>query len=51
VCVAAGVPFKLDEPASVSTFRIGLFGLDKLAAVQQTVARLEHGLIEASTVL
>ncbi|MBO9625799.1 MAG: alanine--glyoxylate aminotransferase family protein [Microbacterium sp.] len=38
--IAAGVPLHCDEPASFSTFRIGLFGLDKLADVDGTVARL-----------
>ncbi|CAJ1501915.1 aminotransferase class V-fold PLP-dependent enzyme [[Mycobacterium] kokjensenii] len=37
---AAGVPLQCDEPASFSTFRVGLFGLDKLADVEGTVARL-----------
>lgn len=42
--VAAGVPLHCDEPAGFSTFRIGLFGLDKLADVDGTVARLETAL-------
>ncbi|MGY9049639.1 MAG: alanine--glyoxylate aminotransferase family protein, partial [Rhodobacterales bacterium] len=29
-----------DEPAGFSTFRLGLFGLDKLYDVDGTVARL-----------
>ncbi|AXG12900.1 aminotransferase class V-fold PLP-dependent enzyme [Intrasporangium calvum] len=41
---AAGVPLQCDEPAGYSTFRIGLFGLDKLADVDGTVARLAAGL-------
>ena len=41
---AAGVPLQCDEPAGYSTFRIGLFGLDKLADVDGTVARLADGL-------
>lgn len=41
---AAGVPLKCDEPADYSTFRLGLFGLDKLADVDGTVARLADGL-------
>jgi aspartate aminotransferase-like enzyme len=28
--VAGGVPFKLDEPEGLKTFRVGLFGIDKL---------------------
>lgn len=39
--IAAGVPLMCDEPADFRTFRIGLFGLDKLADVEGTVARLE----------
>ncbi len=38
---AAGVPLMVDEPADFKTFRIGLFGLDKLHNVDRTVANLE----------
>ena len=38
--IAAGVPLQCDEPADFSTFRIGLFGLDKLKDVDGTVGRL-----------
>lgn len=38
--IAAGVPLQCDEPADFCTFRIGLFGLDKLYDVDGTVARL-----------
>ena len=41
VQIAAGVPLQCDEPADFSTFRIGLFGLDKLADVDATVATLK----------
>ena len=41
---AAGVPLQCDEPADFKTFRIGLFGLDKLADVAGTVARLDAAL-------
>ena len=41
VQIAAGVPLRCDEPADYSTFRLGLFGLDKLYDVDATVARLE----------
>ncbi len=41
--IAAGVPLQCDEPEDFKTFRIGLFGLDKLADVDATVARLERG--------
>ncbi|MFP4571026.1 aminotransferase class V-fold PLP-dependent enzyme [Rhodosalinus sp.] len=39
--IAAGVPLKVDEPDGFMTFRIGLFGLDKLRDVDGTLARLE----------
>ncbi len=41
---AAGVPLQCDEPADFRTFRIGLFGLDKLANVERTVHNLEQAL-------
>jgi aspartate aminotransferase-like enzyme len=37
---AAGVPLQCDEPADFSSFRIGLFGLDKLGDLEGAVARL-----------
>ena len=40
--IAAGVPLQCDEPADFRTFRIGLFGLDKLYDVDGTVARLRR---------
>jgi aspartate aminotransferase-like enzyme len=40
VQVAAGVPLMCGEPEDFSTFRIGLFGLDKLTDVDGTVERL-----------
>ncbi|NKB29591.1 MAG: aminotransferase class V-fold PLP-dependent enzyme [Rhodobacteraceae bacterium] len=39
--VAAGVPLQVGEGEGFSTFRIGLFGLDKLADADASVARLE----------
>ena len=39
--IAAGVPLACDEPEDFSTFRLGLFGLDKLYDVPATLARLE----------
>ena len=39
--IAAGVPLQCDEPADFRTFRLGLFGLDKLYDVPGTVARLQ----------
>jgi aspartate aminotransferase-like enzyme len=38
--IAAGVPLQVGEGTEFMTFRIGLFGLDKLADVPATVARL-----------
>ncbi len=38
--IAAGVPLQCDEPEGFSTFRLGLFGLDKLYDVDGTIARL-----------
>jgi aspartate aminotransferase-like enzyme len=39
--VAAGVPLMCGERDDFSTFRVGLFGLDKLTDVEGTVKRLE----------
>ena len=44
VQVAAGVPLQCDEPADFKTFRIGLFGLDKLHDVEGAVARFANAL-------
>ena len=41
---AAGVPLQCDEPADFSSFRVGLFGLEKLHNVDRTVAQLETAL-------
>ena len=41
---AAGVPLQCDEGADFRTFRIGLFGLDKLHHVERTVRLLEDAL-------
>lgn len=41
---AAGVPLMCDEPASFKTFRIGLFGLDKLNDVDGAVANLARAI-------
>ena len=40
--LAAGVPLQCDEPADFQTFRLGLFGLDKLYAVEGTLERLRR---------
>jgi aspartate aminotransferase-like enzyme len=42
--IAAGVPLQCDEPADYKSFRLGLFGLDKLHDVDRTVAYLEEAL-------
>ena len=42
--IASGVPLQCDEPADFHTFRIGLFGLDKLHHVERTVGQLEQAL-------
>ena len=36
--IAAGVPLQCDEPEDYRTFRVGLFGMDKLKNVDRTVA-------------
>jgi len=40
--IAAGVPLQCDEGEDFSTFRLGLFGLDKLKNVDRTVASLKQ---------
>ncbi|WP_114966899.1 aminotransferase class V-fold PLP-dependent enzyme [Alkalilacustris brevis] len=40
--IAAGVPLQCNEPEGFATFRLGLFGLDKLYDVSGTLARLER---------
>ena len=44
--IAAGVPLMCDEREDYKTFRLGLFGLDKLMNVDRTVASLEKALNE-----
>jgi aspartate aminotransferase-like enzyme len=39
--IAAGVPLMCDEPEDFRTFRIGLFGLDKLHNAERTVGALD----------
>jgi aspartate aminotransferase-like enzyme len=45
---AAGVPLMCDEPDDFRTFRVGLFGLDKLHNVSRTVASLEKALVQVT---
>jgi aspartate aminotransferase-like enzyme len=42
--IAAGVPLQCDEPADFRTFRLGLFGLDKLYDVEATLERIRRAL-------
>ncbi len=42
--IAAGVPLQCDEPADFTTFRIGLFGLDKLYDVDAAVTTFSQAL-------
>ena len=44
--IAAGVPLRCDEPETFQTFRLGLFGLDKLHNIGRTVEFLDRGLNE-----
>lgn len=42
--IAAGVPLQVGEREDFQTFRLGLFGLDKLTNIDRTVERLEQAL-------
>jgi aspartate aminotransferase-like enzyme len=42
--IAMGVPWRIDEPEGLHTFRIGLFGLDKIANIKKTVSTMETAL-------
>ena len=42
--IAAGVPLMCDEPDDFRTFRLGLFGLDKLHNIERTVRHLDAAL-------
>jgi len=44
VQIAAGVPLKCDEPDDFRSFRLGLFGLDKLHNIDRTVTTLDKAL-------
>ena len=41
VQIASGVPLKCDEHPDYSSFRIGLFGIDKLQNIERTVGYFE----------
>jgi aspartate aminotransferase-like enzyme len=40
--IAAGVPLQCDEGSDFQTFRVGLFGLDKLHHIERTVNNLDR---------
>ncbi|HJV52226.1 MAG TPA: alanine--glyoxylate aminotransferase family protein, partial [Noviherbaspirillum sp.] len=42
--IAAGVPLQCDEPADFKTFRLGLFGLDKLHNIDRSVDAIAKAL-------
>ncbi len=42
--IAAGVPLQCDEPADYRSFRLGLFGLDKLHNIERSLTTLEQAL-------
>merc|ERR1711937_525171 len=42
--IAMGVPWALDEPEGMKTFRMGLFGLDKLGDINGAVDTLTSAL-------
>lgn len=42
--IAAGVPLQCDEPEGFKTFRLGLFGLDKLQNIDRTVKSIDETL-------
>jgi aspartate aminotransferase-like enzyme len=44
--IAAGTPLACDEPDNFKTFRLGLFGIDKLKDVDGTVQRLDDTLAQ-----
>jgi aspartate aminotransferase-like enzyme len=46
--IAAGVPLQCDEGVDFKTFRLGLFGLDKLQNIERTVATLAQALDQIS---
>ena len=49
VQIAAGVPLECDESDDFRTFRLGLFGLDKLQNIDRTVANFENALKKVLT--
>jgi len=51
VQIAAGVPLEIGEPDDFKTFRLGLFGLDKLKDVDAAVDRFSRALAEVRRAL
>mmetsp|Transcript_5561 Transcript_5561/g.6833 ORF Transcript_5561/g.6833 Transcript_5561/m.6833 type:complete len:448 (+) Transcript_5561:172-1515(+) len=47
--IAMGVPWRIDEPEGLKTFRLGLFGLDKMGNIQGTIDVLEDSLDQVLT--
>ena len=46
--IAAGVPLMVDEPDGFSTFRLGLFGLDKLEDTDAAIGKIDTVLTKIS---
>jgi aspartate aminotransferase-like enzyme len=42
--IAMGVPWRIDEPDGLKTFRLGLFGLDKMGDIPKCVGTLQKSL-------
>lgn len=42
--IATGVPPQCDKPATVQTFRIGLFRLEQRQNIERTVSTIEQAL-------
>ena len=42
--IAMGVPWRIDEPDGLKTFRLGLFGLDKMGDIPTCVGTLQKSL-------
>jgi alanine-glyoxylate transaminase/serine-glyoxylate transaminase/serine-pyruvate transaminase len=42
--IAMGVPWRIDEPEGLKTFRLGLFGLDKMGDIPKCIGSLKKAL-------
>eukprot|EP00560_Eucampia_antarctica_P002854 CAMPEP_0197836814 /NCGR_PEP_ID=MMETSP1437-20131217/30082_1 /TAXON_ID=49252 ORGANISM="Eucampia antarctica, Strain CCMP1452" /NCGR_SAMPLE_ID=MMETSP1437 /ASSEMBLY_ACC=CAM_ASM_001096 /LENGTH=124 /DNA_ID=CAMNT_0043443289 /DNA_START=8 /DNA_END=382 /DNA_ORIENTATION=+ len=42
--IAMGVPWRVNEPEGLNSFRIGLFGLDKMNNISETVGVMENAI-------